>query len=333
MGAISGMLGLSGETAGTGFGGPAMPNQQGMNNLQESFNQLQRVAAGQGPNPAMAQYNANIQNLARQQAGAISSVQGISPALATRMISQQGSGAMQNAAAQGAAMQAEQQLGAMGAMGNIAGMQAGSANQMQSNLNNINADLAKQTMQNQMGFIGGLFGGAGAAAGGGSAPRYAAGGMIDAPMRHVEGSGMDIPVSAPMQQPSQASVTQSLLSKFLSSDLSGSRPINGPEALQRGMTQFGAGMGQRMSAPPPAPVPAYAAGGAARDFRGGGGVRAAGPEQKAVKRGNSYANDKIPALLSEGEVVIPRSVMQSANPVMATADFVANVIAKRKARK
>lgn len=66
--------------------------------------------------------------------------------------------------------------------------------------------------------------------------------------------------------------------------------------------------------------------------KAGGPVRAANPNQKAVKAGNSYANDKIPALLSEGEVVIPRNVMQSTDPVRNAASFVRDVLAKRKAR-
>jgi hypothetical protein len=43
----------------------------------------------------------------------------------------------------------------------------------------------------------------------------------------------------------------------------------------------------------------------------GGDVKATNPKQKAIKTGDSYANDKIEAVLSEGEVVIPRSIMQS----------------------
>lgn len=67
-----------------------------------------------------------------------------------------------------------------------------------------------------------------------------------------------------------------------------------------------------------------------RDFRSGGGVKATKPEEKATKPGNSYANDKVKALLSEGEVVIPRSVMESKDPARSAADFVAKVLAKRK---
>jgi hypothetical protein len=49
-----------------------------------------------------------------------------------------------------------------------------------------------------------------------------------------------------------------------------------------------------------------------------------------VKSGNSYANDKIPAMLSEGEVVIPRNVMQGKNPVDGAARFVQAVLARKQ---
>jgi hypothetical protein len=64
----------------------------------------------------------------------------------------------------------------------------------------------------------------------------------------------------------------------------------------------------------------------------GGHVNAKAPAQKAVASGNSYANDKIPAKLSEGEIVLPRTVTMSSDPVRASADFVQKVIAKRKSK-
>jgi hypothetical protein len=69
-----------------------------------------------------------------------------------------------------------------------------------------------------------------------------------------------------------------------------------------------------------------------RDFRSGGKVNANSPKEKAVKKGNSYANDSIPAVLSEGEVVLPRSITMSKDPVNDAAKFVAQVLAKRKTK-
>src|SRR5690349_7808172 len=129
MGAIGGMFGLGGGQAGTNFTTTnptntpqlgtayqgvqqnlaqqqqllqALQSQNGLQNQSNVYNQLQGIATGRGPNPAQAQYQQNIQNLAQQQAGAIASQKGISPALQARLISQQGGAAMQNAAGQGA---------------------------------------------------------------------------------------------------------------------------------------------------------------------------------------------------------------------------------------
>lgn len=61
----------------------------------------------------------------------------------------------------------------------------------------------------------------------------------------------------------------------------------------------------------------------------GGSVQAKSPDQRAVKSGNSYDNDKVPAMLSEGEVVIPRSVMQSGDPAGGAARFIQALMAKK----
>lgn len=70
-----------------------------------------------------------------------------------------------------------------------------------------------------------------------------------------------------------------------------------------------------------------------KNLTGGGKVKAGAPGQKAVKSGDSYSNDKIPAVLSEGEVVIPRSVMMSKDPVRNGAAFIQAVLAKKRVRK
>ncbi len=71
-----------------------------------------------------------------------------------------------------------------------------------------------------------------------------------------------------------------------------------------------------------------AAGGGLADS--GGHVKADDPSEKAVKAGNSYDNDKIDAKLSEGEIVLPRSVTMSEDPVAAAGKFVAETLANRK---
>lgn len=401
-GAIGGLLGVSGGAAGSGFGGPtANPSDPtGNANLANSYNQLQQVAQGNGPNPAMAQYNQNVQNLAKQQSGAISSVQGISPALAARMASQQGSGAMQNAAAQGATMQAQQQLGAMGQAAGVAGSQANIAAGMQQNVNNVNGSLAQNQMQGQQGLMGGIMSGFGAMSGaGGMAAAAANGGMAGKDFGRPMADGGDV------SQPS-------LLSQFLSgqnpqsvqTQVAPTQSLPAVSGFDKGLGGYGAPKGKSSpgggatSSPSDTAIGDYAPGGTdiyqspnfgaslmnmhggmgASDYMGsnsdyatslmnqptgmakGGQVSALlspgetyippGKVKQAAKSanplasgkkvpgkprvaGNSYANDVVPAKLDAGGVVIPNSIMQSKDPAAGAKDFIAGIIAKRKARK
>lgn len=380
MGAIPGMLGLGGGAAGSGFGGPggssqgvsgvvnptsmgqinnayngvqnslqdqqallaALQGQNGLQNQSQSYNQMQGIAQGIGPNPAQAQYQQNIQQLAKQQAGAIASQKGISPALQAQLISQQGSAAMQNAAGQGAANLATQQLGAMQAAGNIAGQQAGqqigqtnanaqaqlmgqnqllnaqgnanTANSgLQANINTTNAGLAGKTMDAQKDAIGGAFSGA------------SKGLPIIGSIFGAEGGEV-----SSVYNPAAPSGPQSMFGKWSTGaaaiapqQAASSAPAPAtqqqPPALQKGFSDFVGGI---FSNP-------KAYGGPANDFRSGGNVMASNPGQMAQVPGNSYSNDKIPAVLSEGEVVIPRNIMQGKNPSAGAAKFVAALMAKK----
>lgn len=110
---------------------------------------LAQQAAGGGPNPAMAQYQQNVNNAGAQSAGLIASQKGISPALAARMAAQQQSGAMQGAAAQGAQLQAQQQLAAQQALQNQQlAMQQGSLGQGNQALTGQNIFQGAQANQN-----------------------------------------------------------------------------------------------------------------------------------------------------------------------------------------
>lgn len=53
----------------------------------------------------------------------------------------------------------------------------------------------------------------------------------------------------------------------------------------------------------------------------------------APVKGNSYKNDTQPALLSAGEIVIPRSVTKGKDPVGDSAKFVAAILAKQGLKK
>lgn len=248
----------------------ALAAQNGIGNQSQVFSQLQGVANGTGPNPAMAQLNqATGQNIASQaslmagQRGA-----GANIGLMARQAAQQGAGLQQQAVGQAATLQAQQQMGALGQMQDLAtnqvGQQAGAlagynqfAQGSQQNLLNAinaqnNAQVAMQSNQNtanvgiQQGnqkAQGGLLGGIGAIAG------TAIGG-----------------------------------------------PVGGALGSMAGKLMSDGGV-----VPGQAPVP-----------------------------GDSPANDIVPARLSPGEVVIPREVMSSPDPVAAAAHFVHQTLHQNK---
>src|SRR5579859_894643 len=298
----------------------ALAGQNGIQNQSNVYNQLAGVASGTGANPAKAMLqqatNENIANQAAMQA----SQRGASanPALIARLAAQQGAGIQQNAAGQAATMQANQQLGALGQMGGIAGQevqnQAGNIqaynsnllgsiaaqNQanvnMQSNINNANAGIANTVAGKQMDFGSGAVQGLGAGlmmADGGEISKYPDGGIVAAPV-----------VSDPsLAQP------QSSFAKFLSnwgnpdSESASSKKSDNPE--QQGGYSFGKGAATALSAlfANGGKVPAMVSPGerylrpqAAQEVAKGQANPKAVSEKipgKAKVKGDSYANDTV----------------------------------------
>lgn len=200
----------------------ALQAQQGIQNQSDVYNQLQGVANGTGPNPAQAMLNqATGQNVANQaalmagQRGAGSNV-----GLMARQAAQQGAATQQQAAGQGATMQANQSLNALGQLGGLSTQQvqqqvgatqglsqAQMAEQQQllgaqqaynaaavgsqSSINNANAEFVNTRLQGQTGALGGMAQGAAsglaalgalaAAAEGGEVVTYSDGGGVSNP--------------------------------------------------------------------------------------------------------------------------------------------------------
>lgn len=319
----------------------------GLSAQQQLSGMLMNQAQGGGPNPAQAQYQQNINQLAAQQAGAIAGQKGINPALAARMASQQGGMAKQNAAGQSAVLQAQQQLAAQGALGNLSAQQVGQNQQglgiynqaaqsgqqnllnaqqgfnnqavsNQANVNNNNAAISGVAAQGQMGFmnqvgksmpvIGGMFGYEG-----GMVPSYADGGEVGyttnflfggAPMPDTSQNAPDIG-QAPNTMGNQAAVAGMFKSKGATA-----------APVKQGATMAGdPGVVSDL-----APMAMMAAQGAMV------------PGKAAVK-GNSIKNDVVPAVLSPGEIVIPRDVVNSKDPAGNAAKFVAAIMAKKRGLK
>jgi hypothetical protein len=184
----------------------ALQGQGGLGNQSNVFgqqqnlaNMMQGVAAGTGPNPALAQLNQTTgQNIAATTA-ALAGARGAgsNPALMARTAARQGADIQQQAAGQGATLAAQQQIAGMDALSRQQQQMASLANQqvanqaaatnayssaaqnqqqnllasinaqnqanvaMQSNINNANAQIQGQTAGGQQGFLGGLLGAAG----------------------------------------------------------------------------------------------------------------------------------------------------------------------------
>ena len=315
MGAIAGMLGLAGGQGGTGFSTvqgvtpdqlkaayagtqgsleqqqallQALSAQGGIQNQQQIYQQLQDIAAGKMGNVAQAQLQqatgANVANQAALMAGQRGA--GANVGLMARQAAQQGAQTQQQAAGQAAALQAQQQLGAIQGAGNLATTQVGQQQaaqnaalqaqlQQQQTLQGANtaysgqqADLAKGVMGTAGSAIGGLAQGIGAAVmaahGGEIEPNFSDGGMV---------------------QP-RPSIIQSYIQKM------------------NPMMAKGGDVGESL--------------------KSGGHV----PGHASVE-GDSLKNDTVHAMLSPGEIVIPRSVAQSFDPVDGAAKFVAALQAKK----
>lgn len=294
-------------------------NQAGILSQQQGLaNQLQAQTMGQGPNPAQAALaqntGANVASqaaLAAGQRGAAGNV-----GLMSRQIGQQGAGIQQNAVGQAATLQAQQQLAAQqqlqqqqAAMQNVAGQQVANT---QTGYNALN----QATQGNQSNLLGAIQG------------QNNANVSMQQNLNNVNAS---------IAQGNQG------FQKSLTSGLLGGLGV-GAQSQVAGMMGGGGGGGVASASTPGlassgAYGPAYAKGGevtsgprsnvgkhlhGVMNAKSGGNVPG-----KANVQGDSGANDTVPAMLSPGEIVVPRSA--ASNPDKA-ASF-AKRVAMRKGKK
>jgi hypothetical protein len=316
----------------------ALAAQNGVQNQSNVFNQMQGVANGTGPNPAQAMLNqatqANVANQAAMMAGQRGSA--ANPALMARQAAMQGANTQQQAAGQGATMQANQQLNALGQMGQMSGQQVaqqqaaqnaynnqalgaqqnilgaiGNQNNaavgQQSNINNANA----QMQQGENNLVGNLMGAAGTAAlMGAFAPAAAA--------------------------PAAAGVIGAAPIKALSSSfMAEGGEVKGPMSH---IGQYFHKMAEGGAVPAlVSPGEKYLAPQAVQAVKQGANPLKVGetipgkPKVNGAK--NSYANDTVPKTLEEGGIVLPRSVTQAKDPSKKAAEFVAAVLKKQALKK
>ncbi len=320
---------------------------------QQLANQLQMQANGQGPNPAQNMLNQATQNNVNQQAALMAGQRGSSAnaGMIARQAGMQGSNIQQQAAGQAATMGAQQQLGAQQMLGqqqqamqgvagqqvsNMTGMntgynqlaqnqqqmllnanaQANNANvAMQSNANTVGGNVSMANQQNNKGILGGVMGGIGAIFGsmahGGMVPNgYAQGGQVPS-----YGNG---PQSQLGQMLAQGAAESSRLANNQAQDAQATSNVPKEQSSGGSMLMPFKGKSQSSSG-------SSAMSGISSMFASKGEM----VPGKASVRGDNRANDTVPTMLSPGEVVIPRSVMQSKNAPDAAAKFVAALLAKK----
>lgn len=351
----------------------ALQGQGGLSNQANVFQQqqalanaLQQQAAGQGPNPAQAQLAqataANTANQAALMAGQRGTQ--ANAGLIARQAAMQGAANQQNAAGQAATLGAQQQIAAQQqlaaqqqAMQNVAANQVGNQigatsglNQMNQNLYGTqlgqinsqnqaalgNAEMQNKNIQSQNELtgkvVGGLLGGAAAYATMGGAPTLAklaktqtvAGGPMDA---GNVATGTQYAATGGMIKP----MHEHLMSYFKNpqSFAEGGRvePVN-----KQGTPNTGVSYNAQQEKEKKVPVVKHIVGAKASDpttwWAEGGKV----PGTPEVDH-DSYENDKVPAMLSPGEIVLPLHVVNHKEAPKKAAEFVAAILAKQARKK
>ncbi len=345
-----------------------LAGQNGIQNQTDVYNQMQNIAQGRGPNPAQAMLNqatgTNVANQAALMAGQRGSA--ANAGLMARQAAQAGAGIQQNAAGQGATMQANQSLNAQNQLAAIAQNQINQQGQaitgyntaaqneqntlqnantaynnsqvgMQSNLNNVNADISKgnQTANNNL--LGGIMNSGSSM----MSSFMAEGGEVD-DVGQADLGKENYTSQAPAPTPDIGSMAPPP-----PSDGGGG---GGGMASMLGLLALAAHGGE---VPHHERLHSY--------FSEGGKVPAmVSPDEvylspdkvrqvveegknpmkigqkiggKAKKKDDSYANDTVPMTLEEGGVVIPRHITTHKMSAEKAELFVHRAIARKKAKK
>lgn len=287
----------------------ALMGQNAIGNQQNVFNQLQGVANGQGPNPAQALLNQATGQNVQNQAALAASQRGVgaNAGLLARQAAQEGGNLQQQAVGQGAALQAQQSLGALGQLGGLAGQQVA---QQQQGLGQLN-QIGLQGQQNVLNAIGGqnqaaagITNGAGSniLSGVGGALAKAIGGQNKAAAGNGAGSNIlsDVGGAATMLLADGGSVPgpKSFVAQHLMSG-GGKIYMGRGTADNQSMALDGESYAHSHNKVPGHPQVA----------------------------GDSQKNDTVPAMLSPGEIIVPRS---HANDPEKAAKFAAAVAAKNR---
>lgn len=287
---------------------------------QNLINQLQGEASGQGAGASLAQnmLRQATDNNIKQGAGLIASQKGINPALAARLIAQNTGAANQNAAAQGANMGLQQQLAAQGQLGSLLSQQQGLDT---SQLTNLYGTQRGQDISSTLGAGGLSLQHEGNIINGGNAQNttdvnasLGAQGLDASTAAGTQRAGVDTNAqNASVAAGDQNAVTAN------NATIAGIKEANhqgqvASEQIKSGVAAGNAAVAKDLTA-------GAVGGGAAAATKVALGAAHGGKiPGRAKHKGDDPRNDTIPADLSPGEVVIPRS---AANDPEKAAAFVA----------
>lgn len=292
---VQGGLGAQADLMGQLAAQHGIQNQSNVFNQQQDLaNQLGLQAQGQGPNPALAQLaNTTGQNVAQQ---------------ASLMGGQRGATANPALLARMAAQQG-------------AGIQQQSAGQA-AVLRAQQQLAAQQALQQQQGMMGNL-------ATNQVGQQAGAVGNYNQFLQGEQGQLLNSIAGQNQSNVANQSNVNNANAHIAAGNAAGQWKI-----LNKAAGAGGTAMGMAEGGQVPGPqsfvgkhVSKMSQGGVA-DYRSGGHIPG-----KAKVKGDSVKNDTVPAVLSPGEVVIPRSVMNSKDPSKNAADFVNAILAKKNMRK
>jgi hypothetical protein len=290
--------------------------QGSANNNMQLQSMLMDQAKGGGPNLADEMNRIAVGRNQAAAASTIGSMKGISPAASMRAIANAQGQAGADAAGQASLTRMQQQLEAQRMLGvNSMGM-TGIGVQGKGGAQGMNAQTAAGNAKNNSGLVGGLIGGA-------------ATGLMMGMMNKGGVVGMADGGAVALSSLRQGLATQNAI-------MDGEDVPSFTPPMQRRGGRGGGGSGYSASQLPDTFEPNLGG----YNFAGGGQVPDAGPASvmsmrsggmvpgRAPVTGDSPRNDIVPAALSPGEVVLPRTVAQHPNAPQAAYDFVAALRAR-----
>lgn len=252
-------------------------SNQARTNQQQLSDLLMQTIQGNGPSVAQNQLNNTTNQNIAQGAGMIGSQKGLNPALALRMILNNTANTNQNAAGQGALLRAQEILGSQNIAGNVLNQQRGQ--DISQSLGQVQSGLS------QLGTVGNL-------------QNAQSGNMVNntnsANTLNRQTAAENATAAAKAAKDVTSAVGDMLIGGPAKNMFGG-----GGQAMGEGGGESGGGGGGGMGS--------WAGGGG-----GGMGAIALASEGgmvpgKAGTMGDSPKNDKVPAMLSPGEIVVPRT--------------------------